>query len=97
MFHSPVIRADFKASCAHVKVKHLEMKRAIDTRWNSLSECIERAVLLREALEHLFSRSKYDKDAKPGLRRYKLTAEEWTIVSQLNTLLVVRSLPLPSF
>lgn len=89
MFHFSTICADFVSSCQHANIKHLKMKCTIKTCWNSLSECIERAVQLHPGLKHLFSRSKYDKNAKPGLCCYKLTPTEWTILEELNTLLVV--------
>lgn len=73
-----------------MKLKQLQMKRSVKTRWNSLSDCLKRALYLRLAIDNLLTLTKYDKPGDQGLHRYKHTAEEWTILEQLDPLLTVR-------
>lgn len=66
------------------------MKRAVATRWNSMSKCITRALSLRPALERMLGWAKYDRSGREGFRRYKLTHDEWNMLEQLDPLLAVR-------
>ena len=77
-------------SCEITETPPKQMVRAVDTRWNSLAEAIHRAIELKPALERLVWLAKYDKPGKAGLRRYKLTSEEWCLLEQLWPLLNVR-------
>ena len=68
------------------------MKRAVATRWNTLADAIERALYLRPGLDKFLQLTKFDKSAKRGgLRRYRLSGEEWTILHQLYDVLKVRT------
>ncbi len=92
-FHSPTIREDLKACCVAAEITPKQMKRAVATRWNSLAEAIHRALYLRKALDRLVSLTKYDKPKKNGgLRRYRLSDDEWTILTQLYEVLKVNTL-----
>lgn len=90
MFHSSTVRTDFKTCCEQAGIRHRLMKRAVATRWNSMSECISRALCLHPALERLLSWSKYNRSGRQGFRRYKLTREEWSMLEQLEPILAVR-------
>lgn len=50
---------------------------------------IERALELRPALEKLFAMPAYDILGKNGLRRYRLTAQEWMFLTELDSVLTV--------
>lgn len=65
------------------------MVRHVATRWNSLADAIGRAIELRPAIDKLLGLTKYDKPGKAGLRRYKLSDEEWKILIALYPLLEV--------
>lgn len=68
------------------------MKRAVATRWNSLADAITRALYLRKALERLLTLTKYDKGKRQGgLRRFRLSDQEWNILTQLRAVLKVMS------
>lgn len=58
-------------------------------RWNSLVEAITRALTLRPTIECLLNLSKYDKAGQQGLRRYKLSQDEWLVLVQLHDLLKI--------
>ena len=66
------------------------MKRAVATRWNSLAQAIARALYLRKALDRLVSLTKYDKSQRQGgLRHFRLSEQEWSILTQLYEVLKV--------
>lgn len=89
------MREDLKACCKAVNLKPKMMKRAVATRWNSLAEAIGRALYLRAALDKLLLLTKYDKGKRQGgLRRLRLSDEEWMILTQLHGILKVREPPL---
>lgn len=76
------MRKDLEASCDDAGIPHKEMVRSVQTRWNSLTEAIRRALDLRAALEKLLSLPKYEK-GKSKLTKYKLSSAEWTLLEQL--------------
>ncbi len=85
------MREDLKACCKAVNIAPKMMKRAVATRWNSLADAIQRALYLRLALDKLLHLTKYDKSKQAGgLRRFRLSDDEWKILTQLYTVLKVR-------
>ena len=67
------------------------MVRAVDTRWNSLVEAIERAIYLEKALNKLLALAKYKKPGHSDLSSLKLSDREWLLLKQLQPILHVRS------
>ena len=65
------------------------MVHAIVTRWNSLVQAIECALKLCQALVWLLNMPKYDKVGKKGLAHFKLSDDEWMLLEQLHSLLLV--------
>lgn len=53
---------------------------------------IQRALELRSPLEKLFALPQWDKAGKTGLRRLKLSADEWSLLTELDGVLGVRIL-----
>ena len=76
--------------CSAVNLKPLRMIKPVDTRWNSKSHMISRAIYLRPVLEDVCTKksltSRYD------TRPLKLKREEWRILEELSPLLGVRTL-----
>lgn len=91
IFHSPTLREDLATSCQKAKIPSKLMLRAVATRWNSLAEAIGRALELRQGIEKMLLMSKHDKGGKKGLRRFRLSSEEWKMLEQLYPLLKVRT------
>ena len=89
MYHSPVLREDFKIACEKAGIKPLQMKCAIATHWNSLADAIMHALKVCHSLEGLLTLAKYDKLGPQSLRRCKVTRQEWEILEQLEPLLSV--------
>ncbi|KAH8930554.1 hypothetical protein BT69DRAFT_1210280, partial [Atractiella rhizophila] len=50
----------------------------IVTRWNSLYDCIERALLLKAAFKSITEMSSY------GFQKYALTESEWAMLDTLK-------------
>ena len=67
------------------------MVRAVKTRWNSLVDAIKRAIVLRAALEKFFNLAKYGEGRASDLTAYRLTAQEWLLLTQLERVLDVRT------
>ncbi|KAK7689201.1 hypothetical protein QCA50_002610 [Cerrena zonata] len=69
------------------KIKPKQMKRSVETHWNTLAKVIQRALYLCAAIDKVVSLSKYDKNGKKGLRQYRLLSMEWNILRQLGHVL----------
>jgi len=65
------------------------MVRDVATRWNSTSELLERALLLRKALNVLVGLEQHNKPRTARLQRFKLSGPEWELLEQLWPLLNV--------
>ena len=78
------MKAELSHACTQANDPNVGLKRCTDTRWNSLAECIERALLLRRAITYLLAQARFN-----DLRRYKLSDLEWNILSDLNEMLGV--------
>jgi hypothetical protein len=92
VFNSPTLREDLKTSCEQSKIKPKLMIRAVATRWNTMVELIGRALHLREALTLLVNLEQHNKGRSVRLNRFKLSKQEWELLSQLYPLLEVRHL-----
>jgi hypothetical protein len=65
------------------------MVRDVATRWNSTAELIERAILLREALNLLVNFEQHNKPRSARLKRFQLTKQEWELLEKLFPMLEV--------
>ena len=89
IFHSPTIRADLEIACGRTKTRPLMMVRDVATRWNSTAELIERALLLREALNLLVNFEQHNKPRSSRLKRFQLAKQEWELLEKLFPMLEV--------
>jgi hypothetical protein len=88
--NSPTIRADLQTACVKTDTKQVLMVRDVATRWNSTSELLERAIILRRALNLLIGYEQHNKPWSARLQRFKLSVSEWELLEQLWPLLDVR-------
>lgn len=90
--NSSTIRADLELQCKAVKIKPLLMVRDVSTRWNSTASMLERTLQLREALQVLVVEKEHNRPRGARLARFKLSKDEWDVLTQLFPILDVRSL-----
>ena len=64
------------------------MVKPVDTRWNSKSHMISRAIYLKPAIEDICTKKSIVAQYKT--RPLKLNREEWRILTELSPLLGVR-------
>ncbi|KAJ3748219.1 hypothetical protein EV360DRAFT_76283 [Lentinula raphanica] len=86
--NSLILQVDLADVC---KSEHIEVKkmiRAVDTRWNTLCNVIERALELRCALYRLLSQGKHKQGKKP-LSLWRLSMEEWDLLKDILPMLKV--------
>lgn len=69
--------------------------RAVKTRWNTVTEVLDRALKMRNVLGGLCDTVEFNKRDGVRLRRYILSDSEWVIVNELHQLLMVRTFILP--
>ena len=89
IFNSPTIRADLKIACVRTKNKPLLMVCDVATRWNSTAELVDRALLLRKALNLLVDFEQHNKLRSARLKRCQLTRQEWELLEKLFPMLEV--------
>lgn len=87
--HSSLLLSDLKKCCESCKLEPKKMIRSVETRWNSLTEVIGRALYLRPALERLVDLPHLNGTKTANLRKLKLSKDEWTILKQMHPLLKV--------
>ena len=85
--NSPGLVEELEALCIAAKIEPLRMIKPVDTRWNSKSHMIARAIHLRPAIEDICSKKSLVAQYKT--RPLKLKREEWDILEQLSPLLGV--------
>jgi hypothetical protein len=86
--NSPGLLEEMHASCVAAKIEPLRMIKPVDTRWNSKSHMISRAIYLRPAIEDVCTKNSIVAQYKT--RPLKLKREEWVILDELSPLLGVR-------
>jgi hypothetical protein len=74
---------------AKPKLRPLRMIKPVDTRWNSKSHMISRALYLRPVLEDICTKKSLTSQYDTG--PLGLTKEEWRILTELSPLLGVRT------
>ena len=68
------------------------MVRDVSTRWNSTASMVEQALQLREALKLLVVMEQHNRPRGARLGRFKLSKDEWELLTQLFHILDVRDL-----
>jgi hypothetical protein len=89
IFHSPVLREDLVNCCIKSKVEPKQIKRSVPTRWNSVAEMLNSALDIRPGLEKLVELDRHNIVSKTKLQQYKLTPDEWKLLTQLQPILSV--------
>ena len=84
-----MIRADLEMQCKTTKITPCLMVRDVSTRWNSTASMLERVLQLREALMLLVGMEQHNKPRGAHLNWFKLSQQEWDLLSQLFPLLDV--------
>lgn len=86
VWNSPAIRSELTHLAAEA-----ELVRAIKTRWNTVTEVLKRALVMRDILAELCDKAQFNKCSGARLRRDLLADEEWEVLEHLWRLLDVRS------
>ena len=91
VWHSPQIREELARLAGDAELDSETLVRAVKTRWNTVTEVLERALEMRSVLTELSDDPRFNKARDRGmrLRRFLLDDEEWTMVEQLHRLLDV--------
>ena len=73
--------------CVRAKIETKQIRRSVPTRWNSVADMLNSALDIRPAPEKLVDLDRHNQVAKTRLRRFKLTLEEWKILTELRPIL----------
>lgn len=92
VFHSPPLRNSLATACAKTGIKPLEMVRAVDTRWNTVSMTLSRALALKPGLQILVAMPEHTRPKSARLQRFRLSTSEWALLAALFPMLDVRSI-----
>ncbi|OJT07894.1 hypothetical protein TRAPUB_1210 [Trametes pubescens] len=87
VWNSPPIRSELTNLAAEAELDSEVLIRAVKTRWNTVTEVLERALEMRDVLGELCDKAQFNKRSGARLRRYLLVDEEWEILEQLWRLL----------
>lgn len=90
IWHSPPIRAELSKLAHEAKLNSEVLLRSVATRWNTVTEVLERALGMRDVLGDLCDKYQFNKPQGVRLRRFALTDKDWELISQLYQLLHVR-------
>ncbi|KAF7334741.1 HAT family dimerization domain-containing protein [Mycena sanguinolenta] len=81
---SSLRRQYFSEVLKALQKKDLQLLRDVDTRWSSTLIMIERAILLREAIDRFLSDNQFQ-----DLHKYKLNDKEWEALTVFKRILAV--------
>lgn len=81
VWNSPAIRGELTSLASAAELDSEVLIRAVKTRWNTVTEVLERALEMREVLGDLCDMAQFNKRSGVRLRRFLLTDEEWEILS----------------
>lgn len=90
VWNSPAIRSELTNLAAEAELDSEVLVRAVKTRWNTVTEVLKRALVMREVLAELCDKAQFNKRSGARLRRYLLADEEWEVLEHLWRLLDVR-------
>ena len=88
MNNSASLLEEVNASCVAAKIEPLRMVKPVETRWNSKSLMISRAIYLKLAVEDICTKKSLVTQYKT--RHLRIKREEWRILEELSPLLGVR-------
>ena len=91
VWHSPQIREELARLAGDADLNSETLVYAVRTRWNTVTEVLERGLQMREVLGQLCDMTAFNSSKSGGvqLRRYTINDEEWVILEQLFKLLHV--------
>ena len=91
MWNNPHICVKLEEIAAAAELNSKVLVRAVKTRWNTVTEVLERGLQMREVLGQLCDMTAFNSSKSGGvqLRRYTINDEEWVILEQLFKLLHV--------
>ena len=98
MWNSPTVRAELARLSQEAGLDSEVLVRAVKTRWNTVMHVLDRAIEMEDVIPALCDMNQFNKPRGKGLRLRTLvpTEEEWDILKQLHSVLLVsRSLPIP--
>ena len=92
-FNNPRIRAKLEEIATAAGLDSKVLVRAVKTRWNTVTEVLDRGLQMREVLAQLCDMTAFNSSKSSGvqLRRYTINDNEWEIIEQLFKLLHVSS------
>ncbi|OJT06793.1 hypothetical protein TRAPUB_2358 [Trametes pubescens] len=89
VWNSPSVRAELsRLVSSEPDLKSEVLVRAVKTRWNTVTEVLDRALKMRNVLGGLCDKVEFNKRDGVRLRRYILSDSEWVIVNELHQLLM---------
>ena len=91
VWHSPQVREELARLAGDASLDSETLVRAVKTRWNTVTDVLERALEMRGVLAELCDDARFNKARDRGmrLRRFLLDDEEWTVIEELHRLLDV--------
>lgn len=93
VWNSPTIRAELAKLSHDAELDCEVLVRSVKTRWNTVTEVLERALKMRAVLSDLCDMVQFNKPRGVRLRQFILGDEEWTILQQVHSMLDVSTLP----
>ena len=93
VWNNPHIRAALAELAHEARMNSEVLVRAVQTRWNTVTEVLERAITMRDVLGALCDKNAFNSTKSGGvqLRRYTISDDKWDILIQLHQLLHVRA------
>ncbi|THU76962.1 hypothetical protein K435DRAFT_703533 [Dendrothele bispora CBS 962.96] len=77
------LRRQFFSECLHtLEMKDLQLLRDVDTRWSSVLLMIDRAILLKDAINHAIN-------AHPELADFYMIEREWDALKMYSQILMI--------
>ena len=91
IWFSPRIREELSNSARKKKpaIASDVLIRPVKTRWNTMVQVLERAIVLREPLHDICKMLQFNKKGMVHLDRFNLDDDEWEMIGQLHALLEV--------
>ena len=91
VWHSPQVREELAQLAGDNDLNSETLVRAVRTRWNTVTDVLQRALEMRTVLTTLCKNPQFNKTKDRGmrLRRFLLDDEEWKVISELHSLLDV--------
>ncbi|RPD52435.1 hypothetical protein L227DRAFT_468948, partial [Lentinus tigrinus ALCF2SS1-6] len=93
VWHTPLIRSELARLAQNEELNSKVLVRAVDTRWNTYTDVLERGIDLQDILTELCDQAQFNKGSGRSrgsgmrLRELILVDEEWTLLEQLHRLL----------